>query len=327
MNRSNAGRLYERTDRLLRCPRCCAPVVYDWRSMDDRPTLRLAHSPDPDDAFMWWPLFELDGRPPKLDTGRFRYASVMEDIETLNERSLGGELEITAMSCAQYPHVKDRYAVTSCGSSMGDQYGPKLVTREQMAVDDLHDEAITIAVPGERTSAFATLNLLLGPGCFRYEPIAFDRIIDEVASGRFDAGVVIHEGQLTFKEAGLYLAEDLGRWWHEQHGLPLPLGINTIRRDLEDEHGPGTLGEICSMLLASVEYALDHREASVRYALPFARGMTAEDADAFVKLYVNQLTLDFGERGRRAVDVFLSSCAAAGLLPDAGELDFIAPGS
>lgn len=300
-------------------------VVYDWRAMDERPTLQLAHSPDPDDAFMWWPLFELDGKPPRIDTGRFRYVPVMEDIETLNERSVRGELEITAMSCAQYPHVKDRYAITSCGSSMGEEYGPKLVTREPMAVNDLRDASITIAIPGERTSAFATLNLLLGPGRFRYEAIAFDQIIEAVASEKYAAGVVIHEGQLTFEEAGLHLAEDLGRWWHAQHQLPLPLGVNAVRRDLEETYGPGTLPEICAMLLASVRYALEHRDESIRYALRFARGMAPKEADAFVRLYVNTLTLDFGERGWRAVEEFLKACATAGLLPAAGELDFIHP--
>jgi len=294
--------------------------------MSARPTLQLAHSPDPDDAFMWWPLFEVDGEPPMIDTGRFKYVSVMKDIETLNERSMRGELEITAMSCAQYPHVRERYAITSCGSSMGDQYGPKLVTREPMSVDALReDDALVIAVPGERTSAFAALNLLLGCRRFRHEVIAFDRIIEEVAAGRYPAGVVIHEGQLTFEEAGLHLAEDLGRWWHERHRLPLPLGVNAVRRDLEEAYGKGTLREICTTLLSSVEYALEHREASIRYALRFARGMDAEDADAFVRLYVNTLTLDFGERGRRAVEVFLSECTEAGLLPPAGELDFIQP--
>jgi 1,4-dihydroxy-6-naphthoate synthase len=294
--------------------------------MDDRPVLQLAHSPDPDDAFMWWPLFEVDGDPPAIDTGRFRYAPVMQDIETLNERSLRGELEVTAMSCAQYPHVKDRYAITSCGSSMGDQYGPKLVSREPMATHRLRDnDTITIAVPGERTSAFATLNLLLGPGRFRHEAIAFDRIIDEVATGRFAAGVVIHEGQLTFEQAGLHLVEDLGRWWHEQHRLPLPLGVNAVRRDLEEVHGKSTLAAICTTLLSSVEFALAHRDQSIRYALRYARGMAADDADAFVRLYVNTLTLDFGKRGRQAVEVFLRTCSEAGLMPDPGELDFIRP--
>jgi 1,4-dihydroxy-6-naphthoate synthase len=299
--------------------------MYHGPPMSEKPTLQLAHSPDPDDAFMWWPLFELDGEPPRINTGRFRYVPVMQDIETLNQRSMCGELEITAMSCAQYPHAQDLYAITSCGSSMGETYGPKLVTREPMRVADLRDESVTIAVPGERTSAFAALSLLLGPGRFRYKPVAFDTIIEEVASGTFAAGVVIHEGQLTFEEAGLHLVEDLGRWWHEQHELPLPLGINTVRRDLEDAHGEGTLSEICTTLLASVEYALEHREESIRHALQFARGLAAEDADAFVRLYVNDLTLDFGDRGRRAVEAFLGVCAAAGLLPPIRHLDFVRP--
>jgi 1,4-dihydroxy-6-naphthoate synthase len=195
-----------------------------------------------------------------------------------------------------------------------------------MAIENLRgSDTITIAVPGERTSAFAALNLLLGPGRFQYAAVPFDRIIEAVAEGEYAAGVVIHEGQLTFGDAGLHLVEDLGRWWHEQHGLPLPLGVNAVRRDLEQVHGPGTLAEICSTLLASVEYALAHREDSIRYALQFARGMSEEDADAFIGLYVNTFTLHFGDRGRQAVEVFLGACAGAGLTPEAGELDFVQP--
>lgn len=296
-------------------------------SAGDRPILRLGHSPDPDDAFMWWPLFELDGAPPRLDTGRFRYEPVQQDIESLNERAERAELEITAASCAQYPRISDRYVMTACGSSLGEGYGPKLVARAALAVQDLRRPDVVVAVPGERTSAFAATSLLLGPGSFRHEVVDFDRIIECVASGMYDAGLVIHEGQLTYEEAGLHLVEDVGRWWTSQHGLPLPLGINLLRRDLEDRHGSGTLQEVARMLLESVRHALEHREESLRYALQFARGLDREAADEFVGLYVNRWTIDFGADGLKAVRVFLGAVAAAGLVADPGPIDFVATGS
>ncbi len=291
---------------------------------DDRPILRLAHSPDPDDAFMWWPLFELDGRPPAIDTGRFRYEPVLSDIESLNQRAAHtGDLEITAMSCAQYPHVKDRYVITACGSSMGTDYGPKLVARSPMTLEQLRHANATVAIPGERTSAFAVLNMMLGRSNFQPTAIEFDRIIEAVASGEFEVGLVIHEGQLTFGDAGLHLIEDVGRWWAEREKLPMPLGVNALRRDLETIHGKGTLDEIAAKLLESVQYALANREASIAYALQYARGMTSELADEFVALYVNNWTLDFGDEGRAAVARFLQCCEEIGLTPPAGTVDFI----
>ncbi|MHC5025178.1 MAG: menaquinone biosynthesis family protein [Planctomycetota bacterium] len=282
---------------------------------DERPLLHLAHSPDPDDAFMWWPLFELNGTAPKLDTGRFRFEPVTEDIEVLNQRSAAADLAITAMSCAQYPHVADRYAITSCGASMGDAYGPKLVAREVMPVEALRERDLLVAVPGTRTSAFGALSLILGAGSFRHEVVPFDRIIDAVADGSVDAGLVIHEGQLTFEAAGLHKLVDVGTWWTQTTGLPMPLGVNCIRRDLEEAHGPGTLKEVTATLLRSVEYALEHREASIAYALDYARDMGAELADEFVAMYVNRWTLDFGDQGRTAVAEFLGRLAAIGLVP------------
>ena len=289
----------------------------------DPTTLRLAHSPDPDDAFMWWPLFAIDGKSPRLDTGRFRFEPVMQDIETLNQRSASGEMEITAISVAQYPHVKDIYAFTSCGSSMGDNYGPKLVSREPITLEDMRISPVKVAVPGERTSAFGTLSLMLGKGGFPYDAIEFDRIIDVVVSGEFPAGLIIHEGQLTFEDAGLHLVADVGEWWTGKTNLPLPLGGNVIRRDLEEAHGPGTLREITGLLARSLEYALAHREESIAYAMRYARDMGAALADEFISMYVNKWTLDFGEQGRAAVRAFLGELARADLTPDPGEVDFI----
>jgi len=299
---------------------------YDTFVSDTRPIpLRLGHSPDPDDAFMWWPLFALDGRPPRIDTGRFRVEPVTQDIETLNRRSLDGDLEITAISVAQYPHVKDIYAFTSCGSSMGDDYGPKLVSREPMTIRDLARPGVVIAVPGERTSAFAALSLMLGRGAFQWDHVDFDRIIQAVSGGEHPVGLIIHEGQLTFAESGLHQVIDLGHWWTDRTRLPLPLGGNVIRRDLEARHGPGTLGEITGLLAASLEFALAHRPDSIAHALQFARDMGADRADRFVSMYVNKWTLDFGPRGREAVRQFLREIHALGLTGDPGEVDFIDP--
>jgi 1,4-dihydroxy-6-naphthoate synthase len=288
-----------------------------------RPLLRLGHSPDPDDAFMWWPLFEIDGTPPRLPSDRFRFEPVRDDIEALNARATTGDLEITAVSCAQYPRVRETYALTACGASVGEGYGPRLVARRPLAPADLHDPSLVVAVPGERTTAFAALSLLLGPGRFRHEAVAFDRIVDEIRSGRFEAGVVIHEGQLTFEDAGLHLVADLGAWWTGRTGLPLPLGANAVRRDLDDRHGPGTLAALAALLRRSIEYALEHRRESIDFALGFARGLDVALADRFVDLYVNRWTLDFGPTGHRALQRFLDEAHAAGLGPDPGRIDFI----
>ncbi|MCX5662859.1 MAG: ABC transporter substrate-binding protein [Planctomycetota bacterium] len=288
-------------------------------------TLRLGHSPDPDDAFMWFPLadFELNGKRyrPQIDTGRFRFVHVLEDIQSLNVRSARGELEITAISVHQYPFVAGRYALTSCGSSMGDNYGPMVVApaAKRLTVDDLR--RVKIAIPGERTTAFLAMSLLLGKGAFRYEAVPFDQIIERVTAGEFDAGLIIHEGQLTFEKAGLACVVDLGKWWTQKHDLPLPLGGNAIRRDL----GPQAMREVCSILLASIRHALEHRDESVRFALNYARDMGSDLADRFVGMYVNKWTLDYGPRGRKAVNLLLGEGAKAGLTPDVGEVDFVEP--
>jgi len=310
-------------------------------SMSDRPAsaqipIRLAHSPDPDDAFMWWPLVGDDGRGPEIDTGRWAFETVAEDIETLNRRAESGDFEITAMSCAQYGRTADRYALTACGASVGDGYGPKLVAREGRTIESLtmspgasgskqEGSGVRIAVPGERTTAFLVTSLLLGPGRFLFESVPFERIIDEVVAGRFDAGVVIHEGQLTFGDSGLCLVTDLGVWWKQRTGMPLPLGVNAIRRSLNDDHGPDAMREITSILRRSVECAMAQRDRSVAYALRYARGLDAERAGRFVDLYVNRWTLDFGDEGRAAVRHLLGEAHAAGLLPTIVEPEFISP--
>jgi 1,4-dihydroxy-6-naphthoate synthase len=300
---------------------------------DERPVLRIGHSPDPDDAFMWWPLLAgADGASP-LDTGRFRYESVVADIEALNHRSEVGDLEITAMSCAQYPRVQERYALTACGASLGEGYGPKLVAGAPTTAEALtspggaaSEVGPVVAVPGRRTSAFGLASLRLGPGAFRHAEVGFDEIIAAVADGTYDAGVVIHEGQLTYEEAGLHLVEDLGAWWWGRHGLPVPLGVNAVRRDLDDAFGPGTATEVTAMLRRSLDHALAHREEAIRHALVFARGMGADVADSFVSLYVNRWTLDFGPTGREAVRVFLDALHDAGLAPPPAALDVVPSG-
>ncbi|MFM1935905.1 MAG: hypothetical protein RI990_864 [Planctomycetota bacterium] len=282
--------------------------------MDGRITIRLGHSPDPDDAFMWWPLLERGG-PARIASPRFRFEAVPEDIEALNRRAVAGDdlLEVSAFSAATYARIADRYVITACGSSVGDGYGPKLVARAACPAESLRGGHV--AIPGTGTTAFLATSLLLGPGSFRATVVPFKEIPAEVAAGRFDAGVVIHEGQLTFGDQGLVLVEDLGRWWRELTGRPLPLGANGVLRALEVRHGAGTMSEIASLLERSVAYALEHREESIRYALGFADGMAPELADRFIAMYVNAWTLDVGTEGQAAVAELLSRAADAGLLP------------
>ncbi len=296
------------------------------KSDDDRPILRLGHSPDPDDAFMWFPITGIAGAPPALDTGRFRFEAIQQDIESLNRRSDRAEFEITAISVAQYPHVSDRYAFTSCGSSMGDGYGPRLVARTDLLLESLRDGAGTLAIPGRRTSAWLATGLMLGDASkVQATEVPFDQIIERVAAGEFDAGLVIHEGQLTFQNHGLVLLADLGAWWTKRTSLPLPLGGNVIRRDLDDRFGAGTLREVTATLLRSLNFALEHRDQAIDYALQYARGMDRALADQFVAMYVNKHTLDFGPTGREAVRRFLSEAAEAGLVPGSVGVDFINP--
>jgi 1,4-dihydroxy-6-naphthoate synthase len=272
----------------------------------------LGHSPDPDDAFMFYGLAT-----GKLDSGRWRFEHILQDIQTLNERALRGELHITAISIHAYPYVADKYALTNCGSSMGDGYGPMVVTREPMTLEDLRGKRI--AVPGTMTTAFLALNLCLGRDNFQHELVMFDQILDHVAAGKADAGLIIHEGQLTYQNQKLHCVVDLGVWWQKQTGLPLPLGGNVIRRDL----GSDNMREIAGILKNSIQYSLDHRAEAVEHALQYARDMGRDLADRFVGMYVNHWTLDYGDAGRNAIRELLRRGHAAGLVPDAGEIDFV----
>ncbi|HPM23702.1 MAG TPA: ABC transporter substrate-binding protein [Phycisphaerae bacterium] len=274
--------------------------------------IRLAHSPDPDDAFMFYGLAR-----GAVDPGPYQFAHVLADIQTLNEEARRGTYEITAISIHAYPYVADRYALTACGSSMGDNYGPLLVSRAPLTVAELAGRAI--AVPGLLTTAYLTLQLLLGRDTFRPQVLMFDTIPDAVARGVVDAGLLIHEGQLTYARQALHPVIDLGAWWHARTGLPLPLGGNAVRRDL----GGARARELSGIVRASIDYGLAHRADAVDYALRFGRGLDAALADRFVGMYVNEWTRDYGPRGREAVQRLLAEGAAAGLVPPTGPLDFV----
>ena len=276
--------------------------------------LRLGHSPDPDDAFMFYGLAKN-----LLPTGKYRFEHVLQDIQTLNQRAMKGELEITAISIHAYPYVADKYALTSCGSSMGDKYGPMIVARQPMKLQDLRGKKI--AIPGKLTTAFLAMQLCLGKAgeTFEYEVVHFDQIPAFVKDGKADAGLIIHEGQLTFGQLGLHLLVDLGAWWHERTSLPLPLGGNCIRRDL----GRETMQEVTDLLKRSIQFSLDHRAEAVEYALQFGRDLDRKLADQFVGMYVNQWTLDYGPRGREAITRLLKEGAHAGLVPEVGEIDYV----
>lgn len=274
--------------------------------------LTLGHSPDPDDAFMFYGLAT-----GKVDARGWTFEHVLQDIQTLNQRALRGELDITAISIHAYPYVADRYALTQCGASMGEGYGPLVVARRPMAAEELAGKLI--AVPGELTTAFLVLNLLLGRGAFNHTVVMFDQILTHVAAGRADAGLIIHEGQLTYQNQHLHKVVDLGQWWAEETGLPLPLGGNCIRRD----HGPDNMRDIAQVLRSSIEFSLNHRAEAVEHALQYARDMGPDLADRFVGLYVNHWTLDYGETGRRAVEELLHRAHQAGLVPKVDSLDFV----
>jgi 1,4-dihydroxy-6-naphthoate synthase len=273
--------------------------------------ITVGHSPDPDDAFMFYALAH-----DKLDTGDLQFRHVLQDIETLNRRALRGELEVTAISIHAYAALLDKYALLPSGCSMGDRYGPMVVARRPLTIDQL--KAARIAVPGTMTTAFLTLRLLLPDG-FTYEVMPFDEILNAVADGRFDAGLIIHEGQLTFQNQGLHLIVDLGVWWQEKTGLPLPLGGNVVRRDLGSE----TMRTISRLLKESIRYSLEHRDAALEYALKYARDMDKALADRFVGMYVNDWTLDYGARGREAVRRLLEEGHRAGVISNAVNVEFV----
>jgi 1,4-dihydroxy-6-naphthoate synthase len=273
--------------------------------------ITVGHSPDPDDAFMFYALAH-----DKLDTGGLRFRHELQDIETLNRRALRGELEVSAVSIHAYARLLDRYALLPSGCSMGDRYGPMVVARREMSLDEL--AAARIAVPGTMTTAFLALRLLLPQG-FAHEVLPFDQILDAVAAGRFDAGLIIHEGQLTFQNQGLRLLVDLGVWWQERTHLPLPLGGNVVRRDL----GPDLIRQISRLLKESIRYSLQHRDEALTYALQYARDMDRGLADRFVGMYVNDWTLDYGPRGREAVRRLLDEGHRAGVIPAPVNVEFV----
>ncbi len=277
---------------------------------DTKQLIRVGHSPDPDDAFMFHALAN-----DHLDTGEFRFTHELVDIETLNQRAFEGELELTAVSIHAYAYLVDKYLLCTCGASMGDGYGPMVVAREESTVADLANRVI--AVPGKLTSAFLALRLCLGKE-FDFVLVPFDEIIPAVCAGQYqdqqvDAGLIIHEGQLTYAENDLKLIVDLGVWWQElTGGLPLPLGANAIRKDL----GAGTIEEVQRLLHASIKYGLDHRSEALEYAHQFGRDLDQQKADQFVGMYVNDWTLDFGAKGREAVAKFLAMGHEQGILPE-----------
>ena len=271
--------------------------------------IRVGHSPDPDDAFMFYGLAS-----GQIDTGDFEFTHELVDIETLNRRAFSGELELTAVSLHAYAYLRDKYVLTSCGASMGDGYGPMVVAREPLSANQLR--RTQIAVPGKLTSAYLALRLFLGVD-FPSVEVPFDQIIPAVVAGEhegrdIEAGLIIHEGQLTFGDHKLHLSIDLGKWWKETTKLPLPLGANAIRKDL----GAETIREVERLLKQSIEFGLAHRDEALRYAMQYGRDLDAKQTDRFVGMYVNDWTLDFGPRGRRAVTEFLARGYAAGVLPE-----------
>ncbi len=273
--------------------------------------IRLGHSPDPDDAFMFWGL--ASGR---VDPRGFEFEHVLEGIQTLNEWALEGRLEVTAISLHTYPFVQERYMLLPHGASMGSGYGPVVVSREPLTREEL--ERVEIAVPGRMTTAFLTLRLYLGDD-FSYREVPFESVMDEVAAGRSDAGLVIHEGQLTFERQGLHKVVDLGEWWLLETGLPLPLGINVARRDL----GADTLHVLSGILHDSIEAGLEHRAQALEYALEFGRGLDPALADRFVGMYVNELTQDYGDEGRAAVTELLRRGEEIGAFPGPVRVEFV----
>jgi 1,4-dihydroxy-6-naphthoate synthase len=270
--------------------------------------VRVGHSPDPDDAFMYWALTT-----DRVDTRGFRFQQVLADIQTLNHWARAARLEVTAISLAAYPFVQEDYALLPHGASIGSGYGPVVVAGEKHSLDDLR--TMEIVVPGAMTTAFLVLRMLLGE--FAYRELAFERIPDEVASGRAEAGLIIHEGQLTFSEQGLVKVLDLGEWWLLETGLPLPLGVNVLRRDGDRPR------DVSSVLRDAIQCGLDHRAEALEYALQFGRGIDAAVADRFVSMYVNELTQDYGDEGRSAVGELLRRGEALGAFPEPVRVDWV----
>jgi len=272
--------------------------------------IRVAHSPDSDDAFMFYALATR-----KIDTGDFRYVHTLSDIETLNRKAMKGEYEVSAISFHAYAYMADKYALLSCGASMGKNYGPIVVSKKPARPKSLAD--MTVAIPGTLTTAFLALRLL-EPN-IQYRVVPFDKILDEVRKGKCDAGLLIHEGQLTYGDLGLHKVIDLGVWWQKETGLPLPLGGNVIRRDL----GTRTMDRVAQDIKNSIQYGLDHREEAMAYAIQFSRGLDTHRVDRFVGMYVNDLTLDYGKEGKQAVKKLLSEAFKKKIIPQRVALQFV----
>jgi len=278
-------------------------------------TLTLGHSPDPDDAFMFYGLAK-----ELIPTHGYRFEHILQDIQTLNERATRGELDISAVSIHAYAFVSDKYALLPSGASMGDGYGPMLVAKQKFSRDEIAKRKI--AVPGTMTSAFLALQLWLGKPAkeFDFVVVPFDRIFQAVREGRAEVGLIIHEGQLTYQNEGLVVCEDLGVWWgRENDGLPLPLGGNVIHK----RFAPDVRRKISDVLTASIQFSLDHRPEAVQHALQYARDMGSDLADKFVGMYVNHWTLDYGEKGRETIRRFLGRAFDRGLIPHRQELEFV----
>lgn len=278
-------------------------------------TLTLGHSPDPDDAFMFYGLAK-----ELIPSNGFRFEHILQDIQTLNERATRGELDISAISIHAYAYVCDQYALLPSGASMGDGYGPMLVSKQRFMKEEILRKKI--AVPGTMTSAFLALQLWLGKPAkeFNFVVVPFDQIFQVVRSGAADVGLIIHEGQLTYQNEGLQVCEDLGVWWgRENEGLPLPLGGNVIHKRFE----PSVRKIISDILTTSIQFSLDHRAEAVQHALQYARDMGRDLADKFVGMYVNHWTLDYGEKGRESIRRFLGRAHKAGLIPRQPELEFV----
>ncbi|MFQ6048227.1 MAG: menaquinone biosynthesis family protein [Phycisphaerae bacterium] len=294
---------------------------YDDRKPDESQMsvamrIRLGHSPDADDAFMFYGL--ACGR---IETGRYEIEQVLRDIQTLNEWALQARLEVTAISIHAYPYVQDCYLLLDCGASMGQGYGPVVVARRSMPLADL--AGATVAVPGTMTTAFLVLSLLLGKDGFKYRVMPFDAILPAVAAGQAEAGLIIHEGQLTYQDDKLVKLIDLGQWWAQQTHLPLPLGGNVIRRDL----GREAIAELAGLLRGSIVFSLEHRREAIDHALQYARGMDRDLAERFVGMYVNRWTLSYGQPGRQAVAELLDRAHRAGITPRPARLEFAEPAS
>ncbi len=274
-------------------------------------TLSVGHSPDPDDAFMFYALAHN-----KIPTGNLAFAHELQDIETLNRRCLNQELDISAISLHAFAYLSDKYALLSSGCSMGDRYGPMVVAKKAYTIEEL--KSLRIAVPGTLTTAFLSLSLLLGSK-FQYEIVPFDEILNAVEQGKVDAGLIIHEGQLTFQNQGLKLVVDMGVWWYEKTGLPLPLGGNVVRKDL----GADIISEASRLIRESIHYGLDHRKEALAYALQYGRDLDTGLADKFVGMYVNDWTVDYGEKGRKAVQLLLNEGHKAGVIPHPVLVEFV----